>query len=399
MTSHSTSTITPQRFVLRPWHVVVSLALALIGAAVLALTYQTDSQRVWVNILLGNVCFTFIALAGTFFVALQYVAGAGWATTLRRVPEAMSAYLPVGVLVMLAIYFGMHDLYHWSDPHAMAHDKLLASKAAYLNVPFFFVRIAIYGVIWMVFSALLRKYSRAQDESGDLAYTKRNVKLSAIFVALFALSVAFASFDWLMSIEPHWYSTMYGVYGFAGLWRGGLVVITLLVVFLLKSGYLNGIVNENHLHDLGKFVFAFSVFWAYIWFSQFMLIWYANLPEEVTHYLLREEKAWKVLFYVNVALNWLLPFFALMTRASKRNAKILAATCIALIAAYWLDLFMLIAPAVYEKRPTIPFGVPEIASFLGFAGIFFLLTLRTLSKGNLVPLKDPYLVESLNHHQ
>jgi len=372
-----------------------ALAFAALGAvAVLAGLLWTDGRRVWAALLVDDFFFLSLALAGILFLALQYLSSAGWWTVIRRVPEAMMGFVPVAALLTLPLYFGRQALYPWTRAEVLRHDPTVAAKSAYLNTPFFFARMAAFLALWTLFALLFRRTSLAQDRAAAGQH-RRMVRLSAVFIVTFAVSFSLASFDWLMSLDPRWFSTMFAVYTFAGLLLSGLAAITLTVVVLRRRGALAGLVQESHLHDLGKLLFAFSTFWAYIWVCQYLLIWYSNIPEEVTHYVLRARGSWAPLFYLVPVLSWGVPFLVLMSRSAKRNPRVLQAVAITILVGRWLDLYVLVAPPVLAR---VGVGLPELLITAGYAGLFFFLTARSLSRAPLLARNDPYLRESLHHH-
>jgi len=348
-----------------------------------------EPGRAFANLLLNNFYFLSLSLGAVFFLAVLYLTEAGWFVAVRRVPEALGTFVPVAGGLMLLVFLGRGHLYAWTRPEA-ALDPLLQDKAAYLNPGGFFLRLALAGVLWTFFALYLRRVSLAQDSSDDgLAERRRLKRSSAIFIPVFAVTFSLASFDWLMSLEPHWYSTMYAVYAFAGLFLGAIAAITVGVVLLRERGPLAEIVTDDHLHDLGKMLFAFSTFWAYIWVSQYLLIWYGNLPEEVTHYQLRTQAPWLGLFALNVVLNWGIPFLVLMGRRAKRNPRVLVAVAVIVLAGRWLDLDLLIRPAL-EPRD-LGLGWLELLTFAGYLGLFFLVVQWSLSTASPVPQGDPLL--------
>jgi hypothetical protein len=246
----------------------------------------------------------------------------------------------------------------------------------------------------VLLAGALRRASLRQDQDPSPAHHRRLVRGSALFVVVFALSFSVAGVDWLMSLDPHWYSTIYAVYLFAGVLVTGLAALTLIAILLRRLGPLAGVVGEEHLHDLGKLLFAFSTFWAYIWVSQYLLIWYGNLPEEVTHYARRTNGAWQRLFVVNLIVNWAVPFVVLLPREAKRHAGVLAGVCVLLLLGRWLDLYLLVMP---ETAPAPAVGPLEVLIPLGYAGLFAVLTARALARAPLLPRHDPLLEESLAH--
>jgi hypothetical protein len=335
-------------------------------------------------------------LGGAFFAAIQWLTGAMWSAPIRRLSESFTAYLPFVLISMVVLYFGIHHLYIWSHPEHVKGDIILEGKSGYLSTGFFMVRQLVAVLIWLFFAKKMVGNSLAQDVKGGMFHTLKNRALAPAFLALFAVTFTMVSFDELMSLDPHWFSTMYGVYCFAGLFYSNLALTCLLTVFLKSKGKLEGIVNDNHLHDLGKFMFAFTVFWAYIGFSQFMLIWYANLPEETGYFLRRFTDSW---FYLSVFLllgKFMVPFFLLLPRDSKRNPKMLGFVACWMLFAQWVDFMWLVQPEFYKDGPR--FGFLEIGTFLGFAGVFLFLVSRFLAKNNIVAIGDPRLAESVHHH-
>ncbi|MDP9121950.1 MAG: hypothetical protein M3O15_11410, partial [Acidobacteriota bacterium] len=312
--------------------------------------------------------------------------------------EAMMSGLPVAGVLLLTVFFGRRALYPWSRPELVRHDPLLAARGGYLNTPFFFARMLLILTIWVLFALYVRRISLAQDRHGAGGHASHRLlgRLSAAFIGVFALSFSLASFDWLMSIDAHWYSTIFAVYCFAGMLLAGLAAITLTVTILHERGALRGIVNESHLHDLGKLLFAFSIFWAYIWLSQYLLIWYANIPDEASYYFLRTGGAWLPAFALVFVLNWIVPFTVLMTRAAKRNPAVLKWISVVLLAGHWLDLYVVVAPPVLAR---LRLGLPELLITAGYAGLFFYIAARSFVRAPVVAQNDPYLRESLHHHQ
>lgn len=372
------------------------LLVTIVGVLIAAVGVVVAPGRAWPNILLANYYLMSLGLAGVLFIALQYVSNAGWATAIRRVPEAMTSALPVSALVMVAILFGAHTLYEWSHESVVAQDRILQAKSAWLNVPFFVVRTLVYLAVWLVFAYAIVRLSRKQDADGDVKHTSTNRKLAAAFIVVFALTFTLASMDWIMSLQPHWFSTIFGIYNFSGLFLNGLATITVIVILLRRWGPLAKIVNESHLHDLGKLLFAFSTFWMYIWFSQYILIWYANIPEEVRFYTVRERGGWQVFTILNVVFNWVIPFVTLLPIWAKRNEGLLLRICIIIMIGHWIDLFWMILPPFMAESPSV--FLWEVGPMAAAVAGFFLLTFRALEKHNLLPVKDPYLEESLAQH-
>ncbi len=385
----------------------ICAALAVVGLALFAVSLMGTPWRAWSNALLASYFYTSIALGAAVLIALMGVTKAGWGVVIRRIPEAMTGYLPIGMVTMLAVaLFGMHDLYEWSHPNIVSHDHLLQHKAPLLNVTGFLVRLVVIFTLWIALTWAMRRQSVLQDSDGDERHTHNNVKLSAIFLIVFALSLTVATLDWLMSLEPHWFSTIFGVYHFAGLFTAAIAVIILFVVCMQRAGYLAE-VNANHLHDLGKLLFAFCTFWAYIWVSQYLLIWYANIPEETGYYMVRQDHGWQSLWVLNLALRWVVPFLVLLPRPNKRNPKVLALVAVIVLIGHWLDTYLQIMPATAHFAVAHAgaevhgpfFGLAEIGIFVALGAIFVIAVLKMLGRASLVPTKDPYLEESMHHHQ
>ncbi len=370
--------------------------LLFIGAIGAAAGLFFSPQLFWPSLLQNSFFYLSLALGALVFVAIQFLANAGWSVALRRVPEAMMGYLPVGAIAMLTVFFGRHVLYEWTHPEVVQASHALQAKAAYLNTPFFFARMAVFLLLWTIFMRLLRRESREQDMDGSIIHTLRNRKFAAIFIVLFAITFTLASFDWLMSVEPEFYSTIYAFYCFSGLFVSGIAAITLLVILLRGRGLLPQ-VNEEHLHNLGKLVLSFATFWAYIWLSQYLLIYYTNLPEETVYYLRRTSTpGWQFLFILNLLLSWLIPFGMLLSRRAKRGTGWLTAACVIVLAGHWLDLYLMIMPGLgLQAWPGLP-GLAALAMTCGFGALFFLVFQRNLGHSSLTPQRDPYLEESLS---
>jgi hypothetical protein len=370
---------------------MIPLVMMAIGLVAIVMGFLSDPTRTWATLLHNNFYFTAIALCGTFFVAVQYIAQAGWAVGIKRIPEAMGGFLKYGMLGMILIFiFGHHDLYHWThhelyDPASPSYDQILAGKQGFLNIPFYLIRMVAYAAIWVGFTYVLRKHSIREDEEGGLLSYRKSVTLGAVFIVLFAITSSTSAWDFIMSIDSHWYSTLFGWYTFAGLFVSGLSMMCLLILFLRSKGYMDHV----------KFMFAFSVFWTYLWFSQFMLIWYANIPEEVVYYQVRWEY-FKKLWVANLIINFCAPLLILMTRDSKRQTSILWVAGIIILAGHWLDVYLMVTPGVLGKDWHI--GFIELGTLVGYLGLFIRVTLGELTKAYLVPRNHPMLQESMHHH-
>ena len=365
-----------------------------VGGLTLVLGLSFSSQRLWPNLLLLSFYLLTVSLAGVVFIALQYVTGAHWAVALRRVPEAMAKLIPLGGAGLLAILMVHPALYSWASPGAAAGEPVPAFRHWWLSLPFFRGRAIVFLLLWMLFAFALVRESVRQDADGASQHTRMNSRLSAVFVVLFGFTFWLATYDWIMSLEPRWYSTIFASYNFAGLFLGGLAALTLLVVWLRQQNAL--VVTDAHLHDLGKLLFAFSTFWMYLWFSQYMLIWYANIPEETIYFVQRLHGYWGSLFLLDMVLNWVGPFFALLPRRNKQSPGVLVKVCLVLLAGRWLDLYLMIMPTFAGQQPHI--GPLEIGLLAGGSGVFLLSFFAVLRRAPLVPLNDPFLPESLHYH-
>lgn len=334
-----------------------------------------------------------LALGGLFFVLVQYLSRAGWSVTVRRLAEVMGwSILPLAPLALIIVW-GMHDLYEWTHADVVATDTLLQGKEPWLNTNFFVLRLVIYFAVWAGFGWLYLRRSVAQDESRDPKITQRLERLAPAATILFALTVTYASFDLLMSLTPHWYSTIYGVYYFAGCFLGFFAFTILLSNGLQRAGKLTSAITAEHYHDLGKFMFAFVVFWAYIAFSQYMLIWYAHIPEETVWYEVRQNGTWLWLSVLLLFGHFFLPFFGLMSRYQKRRRSTLVLGAVWLLAMHWFDVFYLAVPGSRVGRA--PVQLVDLTCFVGLLGIFLAVVTWRLGRAKLVPVGDPRLAESL----
>lgn len=386
-----------------PGHYVVSSStkglfgiFILIGAAAFAYGLSHDSKRAWAAFVQNHFYFLSLGLGGLFFAAIQWLTSAMWSAPLRRVAESFTAYLPIALVTFVVLYFGMNHLYIWTNPETVKASILLEAKASYLSVGFFFVRNIIAILLWIFFATRMIGNSLKQDHTRDHALSLKNQAMAPGFLFFFGVSFTMAAFDLLMSLDPYWYSTMFGVYCFAGLFYSTLALTAIIAVVLRNKGVLEGIVKDDHLHDLGKFMFAFTVFWAYIGFSQYMLIWYANMPEETGYFIHRLHGGW---FYVSVFLlvgKFMTPFFLLLRRDSKRNGNRLIGVGAFMLVAQWIDILWLVQPEVFKEGPQV--GFIEIGLAFGFAGLFGTAVSRFMGRNNIVAIGDPRLVESVYHH-
>ncbi len=324
---------------------------------------------------------------------IQHVTGATWSVVIRRLAEALAANLPWLALLLIPILLGMGHLYHWTDTEHVAHDPLLTAKAPYLETKFFLIRMAFYFIVWSLLARYYFKHSCAQDKSGDVIHTQRMERLSGPAIVIFALTSTFASFDLLMSLDPHWFSTMFGVYFFAG---SAVAVFSLLALWanlLQKAGILSKVITREHYHDLGKLVFAFVVFWAYIAYSQYMLIWYGNIPEETGWYLARQTGGWTQVTVLLLFGHFLAPFLGLLSRFPKRQMLLLVPGALWVMFMHWVDIYWLVMPNFSEGR--VPLHPLDLTLFVGLGGVTTALVMWRLRKLACIPEQDPRLVASL----
>jgi len=384
-----------------PAATVLLLAVGLAGLATgfgLARSGGETLSHFFHSYLLSYCFFLSISLGALFFVALQHATRAGWSVVVRRLAEVLAANMPVLAILFLpilaAVLRGESSLYPWSDARAVVLYDLPAHKLAYLNTGFFAARAVLYFAVWWLLGRFFLARSVEQDRSGDAALTRRMERLSPVALLLLAGTMTFASFDWLMSLEPEWFSTIYGVYYFSGAVVGFLAAVILAAVLLQASGRLNLLITAEHYHDLGKLLLGFVVFWGYIAFSQYMLIWYANIPEETTWYLARQSGSWKWVSVLLLSGHLLIPFFGLLSREVKRRKALLAFWAVWLLAAHWIDLYWLVMPSLDHEG--LPLGAIDAACLVGVGGVYLAGVLATAGRKSLVPSGDPRLKESLD---
>ncbi|RAJ11250.1 quinol:cytochrome C oxidoreductase [Arenibacter echinorum] len=355
-------------------------------------------NKPWAALYVAAFFFFMIALGVLAFYAIQRAAQAGWSPLLFRVMEGITAYLVPGgivVFVILALSVAhMNHLFVWMDPEVVAHDALLQGKAGFLNGTFFLIRAAVFLGGWILYREYSRKLSLAQDESNDDSNFKLNFRISAAFLVFYLISESMMSWDWIMSVDPHWFSTLFGWYIFASMFVSGITVIAMVTIYLKSRGYLPD-VNDSHIHDLAKFMFGISIFWTYLWFSQFMLIWYSNIPEEVTYYVTRIAD-FNLPFFGMVAMNFVFPVLLLMNSDFKRVNWFVIMTGIVILAGHYMDIFVAIMPSTVGDQWFI--GIPEIGSILFFAGLFIFFVFRALTKAPLQPKRNPFIEESKHFH-
>ncbi|OFV83453.1 MAG: hypothetical protein A2Y78_10410 [Acidobacteria bacterium RBG_13_68_16] len=364
---------------------LVSVAIAALGA---------ESWRRFFFAYLVNFAFVLsLALGALYFVLLHHLTHSGWSVVVRRVGEALTAALPLLALLFIPVLLGLKELYPWSQTAVAAADHVVHGKAAYLNVPFFVVRWAVYLAAWIVTGRFYFRRSLLQDSSGDTSLTLQMERRAGPAMVLFGITLTFASIDLVMSLDPRWFSTIFGVYYFAGSVVGIYALLTAVLFALQGSGFLRNAVTVEHYHDLGKLLFGFVVFWAYIGFSQYMLIWYANIPEETGWLAHRQENGWGWVGLLLVFGHFLIPFVALLSRAPKRRPRLLAAVAVWMLAMHWVDVYWLVTPAVSPGSP-LP-RLVDLTLLVALGSLLLAGAAYAVRGRSLVPERDPRLEESL----
>jgi hypothetical protein len=399
---------------------LVAIVLGVLGVlyGFLIDTTHLHAVRTFSNLLLMSYYFVGICVAAVFFMAYQYMSQAGWSVAFLRIPQAFASVLWIAVIILLVIVaaglFLTHPeehhghtvnapyLYaHWAtegltDPGSKIYDAIIAGKSAFLNKPVFYGSLVAFLALYTLFGNMLVKFSNSEDTVGGMFNYNKSFKMSAIFLVIFGFTFPIYAFGTVMSLEAHWFSTMFGWYNLAAVHVSGLAVIALVLIILKENGYFSW-VNPSHFQDLGKLIFGFSIFWTYVWFAQFFLTWYANIPEESVYFYKRWLPEYKWWFWLNIGLNFVAPLFMLMKNDDKRSLTRMKIAAIILIIGHWLDYYLMIMPGTMETERQ--FGITELFIFIGFAGLFTFLVLNALSKfESLIPKKHPLLEESLHHH-
>ena len=388
--------------------------------------FHVKKQRPWSSLFLSNLFFLMISLGALVWLAVQYISQSGWSVYLLRIPQAISYFLPFGGVIMLFIIITAalhwHHTFHWMDTaltyeyvnensldtahpeysHTMEDgmidnpkfDKIITGKTAYLNTPFYIFRSILYLLGWCIAAFLLRRYSIKEDIEGGTKWYNRAFALSAIFIVFAAVTTSTGAWDWIMSIDTHWFSTLFGWYSFASFFVSACAVIAIITIYLKYTGYLPE-VNANHMHDFGRYLLAFSIFWTYTWFSQYLLIWYANIPEEVTYYVIRFDH-YHILIIIALILNFVNPMLLIQDRAAKRLKGQVLFVAILILIGHYLDVYIMVMPGTVGTHWHL--GVVEIGTFIGFIGFFTYIVLNGLSKVPLVQKNHPMLLESKHHH-
>lgn len=393
-----------EKFQITPKAKRFALSLLIIGGvlSVLGIILGAGDEhfltRIMTNGLINAFFFFAIGLGALFFLALNYATEAGWYAVIKRIVESVALYLPYGigvlggVLLLITVMKGAH-IYIWMDEEVVKEDHIIQGKSAYLNIAFFWIRTLAYFAVYLIFLRGFRKRSLLEDEVGGTEIHFKNYRKGATFLVFFAVFSSTSAWDWLMSIDVHWFSTLFGWYTFAGMWVSAMVVIVLTIIYLKKLGYLPQI-NESHIHDVGKWIFAISFLWSYLWFSQYMLIWYANIGEEVAYYVMRTEN-FKVLYFGMFLINFIFPMLILMSRDAKRDSGILMFVGIIILLGHWLDVYIMVSAGSLGVNAQL--GILELGMLLFMAGAFIMILLKNLTKAPLLPVHHPFLDESIHH--
>jgi hypothetical protein len=372
----------------------ILLGLAVLGCAGCVLMFIRDREQFAFGYLTSFAFFICLALGAVLFVLIHHLTRAGWSVVVRRIAENIASNLQwMWILAVPLLVFNMHDLFHWSHSEAIANDPILQSKSAYFETWFFILRACIYFSVWYITSWLLLKKSVKQDKTGDKNLTLFLQKWSAPGLILYVITETFFAFDWIMSLNPHWFSTIFGVYFFSCSAMGIMALLIIVAMVLRRMGYLRDVITVEHYHDLGKYLFGFNMFWAYIAFCQFLLIWYANLGEETPFFHMRAVGSWKSLSVAIPIIHFAIPFFFMISRNVKRNLPALFISALWLFVVNYIDIFWLIMPN--HNREGIEFGIAEASGLLFIGSLFFYFLVKKMEESSLVPEKDPRLDESL----
>jgi len=394
---------TDNRLVVTPSMLRIPIALCAIGVLALAAGLATDTQRAWMNLLVDGFYVLSLGISTTFFIGAQRLAHSKWWSPIRRIPEAYSLLLPVAAVLMIALAFGFHSLYPWTDPSspgmAAENEIVRAGRFTYLAPPFVYARMIIIIAVWIGFALRMRQISLAGDasrEAGNSAYA-RLYRYSGVFVPLFAVTFALAAYDWIISLEPKWFSTMFSVYIFAGSFVQGIAAIALATVILKRKqlwGKDGALVDTHVIRTLGTMMLAFSTFWGYTWVCQYLLIWYSNIPDEAVWYVQRSTGSWLPLLIGGFVVSWIIPFFTLLPIKSKSSLKVMTAMAILILAGRWFDLYMQVMPSHWDAPR---FGWMELGMAAGTAGLIWLVFVRGLSRAPLIPVHEPVIEARRGH--
>ena len=376
----------------------IGMVLLGIGLVLGVAAFFVDHSRAVFNYLIAFTFMISIGVGALFLIALEYIVGADWSVPIRRVVEFFAAIIPLLALLVIPLLLNIGELFHWSHQEAVAEDEILQAKAPYLNVTFFIIRVFVLIGLWSLFYFFFIRNSKKQDTTKDQKLTTINIRLSAIFIPIFAFTITISAIDWLMSIEPHWFSTIIGVYFFAGTVIAALAAVTLATVLLKENGYLHPAMTNDHLYSLGALMFAFVNFWGYIAFSQYMLIWYADLPEETFWFMQKWEGSWAIFSIGLIIIKFLVPYIVLVSQPSKMDPKKLKFISVWLLFAHFFDLFWFVMPEMEELSGGYSFSWIDLVFPIAVVGLIILVFNMKVKKENLIPIGDPKLQRGLDFH-
>lgn len=376
----------------------IGLSLFAVGTGLGIIGFLINPERTSLSYLVTFMFLVSIGIGSLFLVALEYAVGADWSTPFRRISEFLAAVIPFLLILVIPLLLNMKNIFPWTHKSIVNSSELLKGKTAYLNIPFFIIRSLGIFIIWWVFYYFIIRNSRKQDSSKDQLLTKKNVNISSGFIPVFGLSITAIAFDWMMSLEPNWFSTIFGVYYFSGTVWCALAALTLIVILLNERGYLHKKIDSEHYYTLGLLMFAFTVFWAYIAFSQYLLIWYADLPDETIWFMHRWIGPWKIVSLAIVFTHFIFPFFYLLSYKVKMQAKKLKFIAIWILCAHLLDLYWLVMPGMPSNGYQYYFSWTDLVFPIAGVGLLILIFKSLSQKYNLLPIGDPKLQRGLDFH-
>ena len=376
----------------------IGLILLILGAVLGIVAFFVDNTRASFNYLLSYTFLISIAVGALFLIALEYVTNADWSVPFRRIVEIFAGLIPFLAILVIPLLFSMHDIYHWTHAEVVAQDEILQGKEPYLNLPFFITRVFVILGIWYIFYFILSRNSLKQDSSGDQNLTTINIRLSAIFIPLFAVTISITAFDWLMSVDPHWFSTIFGVYYFSGTVIAVLAAVTIAAVYFKEHGYLHERITQDHLYSLGALMFVFVNFWAYIAFSQYMLIWYADLPEETLWFLQKWEGSWALFSLFLLIIHFVVPYILLLSQPAKMDPLRLKISAAVLLFAHFFDLYWMVMPEMPGLEKGYIFSWIDFVFPVAAIGLVMIVFNLKAKKENLIPVGDPKLKRGLDFH-
>jgi hypothetical protein len=374
----------------------LGITLFVIGAVASLIGFIIDPVRGSYSYLVAFLFLLSISVGSLLLVAIEYASGATWSTPFRRISEFLASTLPLLIILVIPLFFSLHNLFNWTHTNIVAKDKILQLKSAYLNSSFFDVRVWVILFIWLFFYIFIIRNSRKQDISGNQLLTKRNITLSVIFIPVFAITITIQAIDWIMSLESKWFSTIFGVYLFAGIMCVALATTLYAAVLLKEHGFLPAKITDDHFYSLGTLLFAFISFWAYIAFSQYLLQWYGNLPEETFWFVQRWNGGWKIVSIIIIVGHFLIPFFALLSYKAKTNLKRLKFIAIWIMVMHFIDIYWLIMPSMENNGLHYSFSWMDISFLLAVIGLILFMFYKMVQKHNLIPINDPKLQRGLD---